>query len=334
MNKNPSYDSKLNMFIEAATEGTGPVCYSDDKGYELAKSFCDIRNKLASYACYELSLYINGKVPDDIEDEIITISAEKVLNNIAKFTSEERSKNIYCRKAYIKRIAKLTIIDYWRQEYRLKSTEESLTNNDDCSKGPTISYSPEIDSFLVSSAPYSEYPSSEASFSSYSFDDSEEYLYKRALLVSQIHHLFRIDKPVYKLMLYLYKAFVLSELETVTGGLSTVDSSGNDIGALAQLEGRTLGSIYDDLPYVIETYLNTESHLTEWEIHLIMDPLKEKLENYGAIVETYSSIFHYERIKRAIEDMSRIKHTLMKMKPIIYSFAEQIYSKLSNNFVT
>ena len=76
-----------------------------------------------------------------------------------------------------------------------------------------------------------------------------------------------------------------------------------------------------------------EDHLTEWEMHLILDPLRDKLEYYGRIVNNRSTILHYEKIKDATEDMSKIKAKLNKQKPFIYELRDKIYSKLSKEFI-
>lgn len=328
----------INFFKEAATEGNGPICYSDDYAFKMAKEYSILLDKLTKYACYEVCPYIIGKVPREDESYVVTEAAKKIIRGAASYAKNEKSDSKHSRESLVKVNAKWAVCDYWRKNYRKMTLEE----REDYIKTLPKDYIREIinsktkenttirkNSNNLSFEEMAGFETDVADFQTIQTEDEKIYL--RAYLIALLHTLFSLDFAPYKLLTYFYKSTVVAELKKKNGGLCEYDEDNEDIGALSKLEGRTLGSIFDDLPYVIETYMNLENHLTEWEIHLILDPINDKLENYGRLVNNRATILHYNKIKDAVEDMSKIKTQLRKQENVINELRERIYTKLSRN---
>ena len=112
------------FFREAANEGNGPIRYSDDYAFKLAKEYSYLLEKLTRYASYEVCPYIIGKVPPDVEGEVIAEAVKKIIRGSSSYSRNEKSTQKDGRKALVKINAHWAVCDYWRNNYRKMTPEE------------------------------------------------------------------------------------------------------------------------------------------------------------------------------------------------------------------
>lgn len=366
MKKNSNYDeycenlndikeqvTTMSFFRDAATDCSldkpKALFLSSDEAYKLIKKYetatqkerAEIEDKLEKYACYESYKYYHGKMPEVDADILATKVAMELVRNIHKFTDSS-----FSRRGLVCKILRCRYVDYFKSRGRKMNKEElkeyfknlpkdvieEITND----KDPIIIYKLKNDYETLTD----DFSYMDDELTSDDCESLEDKKYYRAYVVATIHTLFSLDRAPYKTIMYLHKSLCLTEIDTYTGGLRVRESfsseeNGNvivenrEVGALSKIEGRSLGRIRVSLPRVLESYLrmDEDEHFTDYELHLMFDPLDKKLSSYNRINNSYNTKMHYAKDKDAIEDACNIKKIMIKLRPQIEGLANKIYSE-------
>ena len=347
------YVTTMSFFRDAATDYTlskpKALLLSSDEAYKLIKKLksadviekAEINEKLIRFACYESYKYYHGKMPEVDADILATKVAMELVTNIHKFTDSS-----FSRRGLVCKILRCRYIDYFKSRGRKMNKEElkeyfknlpkdvieEITYGKDSIKLYKLKNDKET---LTDDFSYmeDELPSDDC-------ESLEDKKYYRAYVVSTVHTLFSLDRAPYKTIMYLHKSLCLTEINTYTGGLRVKESFSSEendnvvveereVGALSKLEGRSLGRIRVSLPRVLERYLrmDEDEHFTDYELHMMFDPLDKKLSSYNRINNSYNTKMHYAKDKDAVEDACNIKKIMNKLRPQIETLADMIYSE-------
>ena len=323
-------------------EASGYIKFSSEEGFECAKSISNTKSKseldyimyrLYAMICFEVYCLLGGKICEADIDMICTQVAIEVMKNIYDFIDNDKSKYEYNRRKYIKNRTTYREMDY-RNKINRPTTDEELRK--EYSHLSDI----EIDNIINESKKHPRFTKkhdvvtieellfTDVCVADDIFKKSEDYYFKRAMILSTINYISSMDRSPKKILFFIYKLLIIQESGNRTGGNKETQQL---------LEGITVRSALNSLPRDIEIMFNYigQNRLSNWEINYLLGDLPKKLTFHNRTGSTYDDIIHFNtEVKTLDRSACMMKKQIRNDYHLIVEHAEAILDKIYrlNNF--